>query len=103
MRIYNQLGWLDTSDEGGARQTVQDHPQEWSLQPWIRPGGAANVNVGHDWPAQSAAVRIELARQIKGWDMPGETAAALGITDPGVADEIIRGYVIGSQHPGVTT
>jgi hypothetical protein len=99
MRIYNCNGWIDTSDESGARETCQRHPDEWTLHPWIRPGGAANVNLPHDWQFRSASDRIELARQIKGWDMPGETAEALGITHPVIADEIIRAYVGGSQHP----
>jgi hypothetical protein len=98
MHMYSRLGWVDV-DEGAARETCQRHPLEWSLQPWIRPGGAANVNLGHDWQFRSASDRIELARRIMGWDMPGETAAALGITHPVIADEIIRNYIAGSTHP----
>jgi hypothetical protein len=101
MKIYNRNGWLDTSDEGGARETCQNHPTEWTLHPWIRPGGAPNVNIPHNWPEQSADRRIDLARLIKGGDLNGETAMGLGITDRGIADEIIRGYLAGTTHPGI--
>jgi hypothetical protein len=99
MKIYNRLGWLDTSDEGGARETCERHPTEWTLKPWTRPGGAPDVNIRPDWQSQSAGVRIDYARQIKGGDLNGETAVALGVTDPGIADEIIRSYVGGTKHP----
>lgn len=101
MRIYNQLGWLETSDEGGARETCQRHPDEWMLHPWIRPDGTPNVNIPHDWPQQPGARRIDLARQIKGGDQNGETPVGLGITDSAAADQIIRGYLDGTKHPEV--
>jgi hypothetical protein len=99
VKMYNRNGWIDTSDEGGARETCVRHPEQWALKPWIRPGGAPNVNVPDDWQSKSAAVRIDLARMIKGGDQNGETAAALGITDRGIADDIIRAYLAGSTHP----
>jgi hypothetical protein len=102
MRMFNCNGWVDV-DEGAARETCQRFPEQWSLHPWTRPGGTPNVNIPDNWQEKSAATRIDLAREIKGGDLNGETAAALGITDPGVADEILRAYVIGSQHPGVQT
>jgi hypothetical protein len=99
VKIFNRNGWVETSDEGGARETCERHPLEWTTRPWIRPGGAPNVNVPDSWQEQSADRRIDLARQIKGGDLNGETPAALGITDRGIADEIIRKYLAGSTHP----
>jgi hypothetical protein len=99
MRIYNRNGWVDTSDEGGARETCERHSDEWSLHPWIRPDGAPNICIPDDWQAKSANVRIDLARQIRSGDLNGETAADLGIADPYIADEAIRNYIAGSKHP----
>jgi hypothetical protein len=99
MRIYNRNGWVETSDESGARETCERHAAEWTLRPWIRPSGAPNINVPDNWQEKSSDKRIDLARQIKGGDLNGETAAALGITDPGIADEVIRNYIGGSKHP----
>jgi hypothetical protein len=101
MHMYSRLGWVDV-DQGAARETCERHPDDWTLKPWIRPGGAPNMNIPHDWQFKSAANRIDLARQIRGFDQPGETAAGLGITHPVIADEIIRAYVGGSQHPAST-
>jgi hypothetical protein len=101
MQIHNRNGWINTDDEGAARETCQRHPDEWSLLPWIRPSGTPNVNIPDNWSEKSAAVRIDLARQIKGGDQNGETAADLGIANQNIADETIRAYVIGSTHPEI--
>lgn len=100
MRMYNQCGWVDV-DDGAARETVQNHPSEWSLHPWTRPSGTPNVNIPDNWQSQSADRRIEFARLIKNGGTNGETPAALGITDPSIADETIRNYIAGSKRPEV--
>lgn len=101
MRIYNQRGWVDTDDAGGARETCERHPADWTLRPWHRPGGAPNICIPDNWSEKSAAVRIDLARMIKSGDLNGETPAALGITDQNIADEVIRAYIVGSTHPEI--
>jgi hypothetical protein len=98
MHMYSRLGWVIV-DDGAARETCQRHPDEWRLKPWTRPDGAPNVNIPHNWQEQSADRRLDLARQIKSGDLNGETAAALGITDRNIADEIIRAYIAGTKHP----
>src|SRR5260370_27616551 len=100
MHIYNRQGWVDV-DQGAARETCQRHPDEWTLRPWIRPSGMPQVNIPDDWQEKSAANRIDLARQIKGGDLNGESAGDLGVADPVIADETIRNYIAGSQHPEI--
>jgi hypothetical protein len=101
MRIYSRC---ESTDYGGdvslALDACQRFPEQWTTRPWIRPGGAPQVDLPPNWQEKSANRRIEFARQIKKGDVTGEHPAAMGITDAGIADEIIRGYLSGSQHPG---
>jgi hypothetical protein len=91
MRIYNRNGWIETTDESGARETCQRHPDEWTLRPWTRPFGHPEVNVPDDFEIGTPTRQEELADAII-HKRTGEQRSAI---------EIIRAYVTGSQHPEV--
>lgn len=93
--MYGRNGGVEVADID-ATTNARKFPQEWTLQPWIRPDGRPDVFICPDWDQTSVAERIALARTtVDGRGLEIETIAQ--------ADEAIRHYLAGTEHPGETS
>lgn len=94
MMMYSRNGGIDVGGVDAAA-TTRAHPNEWTLEPWIRPDGRPDVFIRPDWTKISVVERIALARSTI-LNVPGrhliETAEE--------ADEAISQYLAGTRHPG---
>jgi hypothetical protein len=91
MMMYSRMGGIEVADTD-ALTTVRKFPQEWTLQPWIRPDGRPDVFIRSDWQQLGLGERVELARS---------TVIGRGLEiGPAEADATINAYLAGTTHPG---